>query len=72
MMMKNLARTTISAAILAAAVGGYLTLEQSHLAQAKAATLADATLPVSHSVAAGMTTVSDQLMTSINWCSDRG
>jgi serine protease Do len=59
MMMKNLARTTISAAILAATVGGYLTLEQSHLAQAKAATLAEATLPVSHSVAAGLTSATD-------------
>ncbi|MES2104871.1 MAG: Do family serine endopeptidase [Pseudomonadota bacterium] len=59
--MKNqiFVKSIISASILAAAVGGYLYLEGDGIAKVQAANVAASTLPVAHSVSAGIATATD-------------
>ncbi len=57
MQTRNLARTTIAAAVLAALVGGYMLRDQTHLRFAESATAAE--LPIQHHVSAGVASATD-------------
>ncbi|WP_394778199.1 Do family serine endopeptidase [Undibacterium sp.] len=59
--MKNqvFAKSLISAAVVAAAVGGYVYLEGGNISKVQAANVAESTLPVSHTVSAGIATTTD-------------
>jgi serine protease Do len=60
MTAKNFARTFIGAAVLTAFAGGYVALEQSHIAHASSATaMMEASLPVAHSAATGLSAPTD-------------
>lgn len=59
MTAKNVARTIIGAAVLTAVFGGYVALEQSHVAHANAAAVTEASLPVTHNAAAGLSAPTD-------------
>ncbi|HTD02920.1 Do family serine endopeptidase, partial [Undibacterium sp.] len=59
MKSKVFTQSIISASILAAAVGGYVYFEDGSFGKVQAANVAEASLPVSHSVSAGIATATD-------------